>query len=313
MYFSTRGLGSYKFGRDEFEELLIVDCFGPERVNEYKGKGKLDVLLILKVHSSLLSFVPGGRDNAVFIQKRAFETLTSKEEDGCFYLRSSAIAACFHVGTKTPEGTTNKTLDLMDKEAELDQEQVKSLYADMRSAATWSLASEDESNANPGMPSLDDAVSDGQPPAAMEEGIEETKLIDADGTGDLELCEVYTPSQDASIGEVQNPMNQGMYSKPVSQYAPAGEEKSMANTAAVTEPWEPHWDEASNRHYYFNRLTHAVTWELPQAAESATAQGTPNHSAPPSLPAPWEEHRDPNSGHSYYFNPMTMETSWTRP
>ena len=132
------GLGSYKFGSDKFEELLIVDCFGPERLDEYIGKGKLDVLLILVVHESLLSFVPGGRDNAVFIQKRAFETLASPEKDGYYYLHPSAIAACLHIDPTKTLPLNDKTKEKLALEAQKDDEQVKALYRRMREAATWS-------------------------------------------------------------------------------------------------------------------------------------------------------------------------------
>ena len=132
------GLGSYKFGSDKFEELLIVDCFGPERLDEYIGKGKLDVLLILVVHESLLSFVPGGRDNAVFIQKRAFETLASPEKDGYYYLHPSAIAACLYIDPTKTLALNDKTKEKLALEAQKDDEQVKSLYRRMRDAATWS-------------------------------------------------------------------------------------------------------------------------------------------------------------------------------
>jgi hypothetical protein len=50
MYACVSGLGSYKFGSKEYEELLIVDCFGLERLAEYKGRGNLNCLLVLKVH-----------------------------------------------------------------------------------------------------------------------------------------------------------------------------------------------------------------------------------------------------------------------
>ena len=120
VYKSTRGLGSYKFGTAEYERLLITDCFGPERVDEYIGKGKLDVLLILVVHESLLSFVPGGRDNAVFIQKRAFEVLASPSEDGCHYLHPAVIAACFRVNPGAIAAEPEK--EILNKEAQGDED-----------------------------------------------------------------------------------------------------------------------------------------------------------------------------------------------
>ena len=87
---------------------------------------------------SLLSFVPGGRDNGVFIQKRAFETLASPEKDGYYYLHPSAIAACLHIDPTKTLPLNDKTKEKLALEAQKDDEQVKALYRRMRDAATWS-------------------------------------------------------------------------------------------------------------------------------------------------------------------------------
>jgi hypothetical protein len=34
---------SYDLGSEKYEENAIIDCFGRERLEEYRGKGKLDV------------------------------------------------------------------------------------------------------------------------------------------------------------------------------------------------------------------------------------------------------------------------------
>ena len=43
VYFSTLGPASYDLGSPEYEENIIIDCFGAERLEEYHGKHKLDV------------------------------------------------------------------------------------------------------------------------------------------------------------------------------------------------------------------------------------------------------------------------------
>ena len=43
VYFSTLGPASYDLGTSKYEENIIVDCFGRERLEEYRGKHKLDV------------------------------------------------------------------------------------------------------------------------------------------------------------------------------------------------------------------------------------------------------------------------------
>ena len=86
---------------------------------------------------SLLSFVPGGRDNGVFIQKRAFETLATRAQDGSYYLHPAAIAACFEVDPSNAPETTEELENHMGMEAENDKAQGEALFARMREAATW--------------------------------------------------------------------------------------------------------------------------------------------------------------------------------
>ena len=40
---SRLGPASYDLGTSKYEENIIVDCFGRERLEEYRGKHKLDV------------------------------------------------------------------------------------------------------------------------------------------------------------------------------------------------------------------------------------------------------------------------------
>jgi hypothetical protein len=46
VYVSTQGPASYDLGSDEYEDNIIKDCFGVERIDEYRGKGKLDVIIV---------------------------------------------------------------------------------------------------------------------------------------------------------------------------------------------------------------------------------------------------------------------------
>jgi hypothetical protein len=46
VYVSTQGPMSYGLGTDEYETTIIKDCFGNSRLEEYLGKGFLDVILV---------------------------------------------------------------------------------------------------------------------------------------------------------------------------------------------------------------------------------------------------------------------------
>jgi len=63
VYFSTLGPASYGLGTHMYEENLIVDCFGEERLCEYKGKGNLDVCLVCRVDPRVLRQAPGAGGN----------------------------------------------------------------------------------------------------------------------------------------------------------------------------------------------------------------------------------------------------------
>ena len=137
LYFSILGLGSYKWGTTDFERLLIQDCYGLERLEEYLGKGLLDAIMVVKVHKSVLSLVPGGRDNAVFIQRRTFETLGTEARDGSFYLPPSAIMGCFCVNAREVPVAIPDQDSVMAEEASKDQEQSEGLFESIRAAASW--------------------------------------------------------------------------------------------------------------------------------------------------------------------------------
>ena len=58
---------SYELGGPEYERNIIVDCFGAGRLEEYKGKHKLDLCIVYGAEPWALSPAPGGRDNAFMV------------------------------------------------------------------------------------------------------------------------------------------------------------------------------------------------------------------------------------------------------
>ncbi len=65
---------------------MIADCFGPERINEYLGKHKLDLVLVYGAEPWSLSEC--GRSNARFVSKATFEALSLPDNDGRFFIVS---------------------------------------------------------------------------------------------------------------------------------------------------------------------------------------------------------------------------------
>jgi len=98
VYFSTLSPSSYGLGSLEYEENLISDCFGPERLEEYLGSRKLALLLVCVLDARLLRQAPGGRDNAFMVPKSLFEKFSlARYEDSGFYLPSSVIQAAIYM------------------------------------------------------------------------------------------------------------------------------------------------------------------------------------------------------------------------
>ena len=97
VYFSTLSPASYGLGSEVYEENIISDCFGKERMEEYRGKHKLDLLLVYGIDPCILQQAPGGRNNAKMVSKKTFEDLTLPHADGSYYLRPDRIFAAIIV------------------------------------------------------------------------------------------------------------------------------------------------------------------------------------------------------------------------
>ena len=76
-----------------------------ERIEEYRGKGKLDTIVVYGISSKVLVQAPGGREHARMVPKAYFRDFSLEDEDGAYYLRKDAILGVFVVDSsqKPPE------------------------------------------------------------------------------------------------------------------------------------------------------------------------------------------------------------------
>mmetsp|Transcript_44214 Transcript_44214/g.56632 ORF Transcript_44214/g.56632 Transcript_44214/m.56632 type:complete len:376 (+) Transcript_44214:2-1129(+) len=109
VYFSTLGPASYGIGDysnnnhhhiNEYETNLIIDCFGNERLEEYLGKGRLDVVIVYGCEASILEQAPGGRENAKMISRSTFRDFSLEHKNGTYFLRQDRILGMFRVDPK---------------------------------------------------------------------------------------------------------------------------------------------------------------------------------------------------------------------
>ena len=102
VYFSTLGPCSYGLGTPNYEKNLITDCFGAARLDEYRGKHKLDLCFIYGAEPKTLHQAPGGRDNAKVVSKGFFEEFSLLHPDGAYYLRPDHILGAFLLDPEAP-------------------------------------------------------------------------------------------------------------------------------------------------------------------------------------------------------------------
>jgi hypothetical protein len=125
--FANLGPASYDLGSPEYEDNIISDCFGKERLEEYRGQHKLDVCLVYGMEPSVLQQAPGGRDNAKMVSKATFADLALSQADGSYYLRPDRILAAFLLDPKRPPLGKEALDSEFEAEAKRDAETKESL------------------------------------------------------------------------------------------------------------------------------------------------------------------------------------------
>jgi len=101
LYLSTKSPVSYGLGKRSYEEAIIRDCFGIERLDEYKGQGKLDAVLVCGCEPSIFLPAPGGRGNAKMVPRQTFQNFSLPHADGTYFLRPDVVLAVFIVETNS--------------------------------------------------------------------------------------------------------------------------------------------------------------------------------------------------------------------
>ena len=141
VYFSTFSPASYGLGQPDYEKNLIIDCFGKERLEEYRGKHKLDLVLIYGMHPSIIQQAPGGRHNAKVVGKATFENITlpspvAGNGDAFYFLRADRIfgalevdPAVFREDTTSSSPFSSPGDDTMAREARRDDQTREQLAA----------------------------------------------------------------------------------------------------------------------------------------------------------------------------------------
>jgi len=127
VYVSTQGPASYGLGTDDYEVNIIKDCFGVERVDEYLGKGNLDVILIYGCTAAILDQTPGGRDNAKMFSKSTFGCLSLKHANGNYFLRPDRILGAFKVDHSVKFVLDESNMNRLDNEIKSDHKAVETL------------------------------------------------------------------------------------------------------------------------------------------------------------------------------------------
>ena len=120
VYFSTLGPASYNLGSVLYEDNIISDCFGPGRLEEYRGQHKLDLCFVYGAEPMALTQAPGGRDNAKMVSKATFESLSMPDGDGNYFLRPDRILGCFLLDPSDPPANYAASKEALREESRMD-------------------------------------------------------------------------------------------------------------------------------------------------------------------------------------------------
>mmetsp|Transcript_49770 Transcript_49770/g.63767 ORF Transcript_49770/g.63767 Transcript_49770/m.63767 type:complete len:403 (-) Transcript_49770:181-1389(-) len=126
VYFSTMSPSSYGLGTKDYEENLITDCFGAERLHEYVGCGRLSAVVVAGCHPSVLQGAPGGRDRAKIVSKSDFLAFSLPHLDGNFFLRPDRILGVFLIDPQNPPRVGSKGVAelMLEKECAFDSDTI---------------------------------------------------------------------------------------------------------------------------------------------------------------------------------------------
>jgi len=94
--FTTKGPASFGLGSERYEKNLIVALKGASRINDYRGKHKLDVCIVYAVEPRVLQPVRGESEHFRQIPRVFFEAFSDlKDDEETFFLRPDRIMASF--------------------------------------------------------------------------------------------------------------------------------------------------------------------------------------------------------------------------
>ena len=72
VYFSSRGPASYDYGGDDYETNLLTDVFGEDKVRDFRGKHKADLVVVYGAEPRCLRQVPGYGESSKMLTKVRF-------------------------------------------------------------------------------------------------------------------------------------------------------------------------------------------------------------------------------------------------
>jgi len=94
--FTTKGPASFGLGSERYEKNVIVALKGASRINDYRGKHKLDVCIVYAVEPRVLQPVMGESEHFRLIPRVFFEAFSDlKDDEETFFLRPDRIMASF--------------------------------------------------------------------------------------------------------------------------------------------------------------------------------------------------------------------------
>jgi hypothetical protein len=113
IHFSTMGPLSYGIGSADYEEKVLLDCFGEGKLKALRGTHNIDIVFVYGINPNCIEQSPGGPDTSKMVSRHLFE-LFGTPVHHYYHLRPDHIKGCFLIDGTRGNFFTDLELDSKD-------------------------------------------------------------------------------------------------------------------------------------------------------------------------------------------------------
>jgi len=100
--FLTYGPASFDIGSPHYEENVVLDCFGRDRVEEFRGQHRVDICVVYGIDPMMADKALNNlHHSTMIVPQEYFQDFSLNHPDGTYFLRMDRVLACFDFDART--------------------------------------------------------------------------------------------------------------------------------------------------------------------------------------------------------------------